>query len=155
MSENKTNEAIQKELEKLKAENAALAKELEKSRKDAEALAKEQSARMDEQVAKQEEKIARQLRMQRKVRIVIASGRGSHERCPVPVAINGREFLIERDKEVDVPQGVLNVLDLAVANVAETQDTGGQANTVFHKAQRYAYRVLGYVDPKTGELTRV
>lgn len=160
----------QKELEKLKAEmaaleaeNAALGKELsdaktemQKAREEAEkaeALAREQSAKLDARVAKEEALIIEQLKRQRKVRIVIASGQSAHERCAVPVGVNGREFLIERDVEVDVPEGVLNVLDLAIANIGEI-GSGQMASTDFHKTSRFAYRVIGYVDPKTNELVQ-
>ena len=106
------------------------------------------------QVSQQEALIAKQLRKQRKVRIVIQSGRTDHERSPVPVAVNGHEYLIERDKEVDVPEGVVNVLKLANEQVAQTTD-GAQVNTTFHTAARFAYRVLGHIDPKTGQLVKV
>lgn len=148
---------VAKELEKLKAENAALQQERNEALAKAaqlEAVAKEKSAQLEEQVARQEERIARQIAQQRKVRIVIPSGRDAHERCPVPVGLNGREFLIERDKEVDVPQGVLDVLNLAVATVAHIRGDGDFVNTDFHKAPRFPVRVIGYVDPKTGELEK-
>lgn len=166
MGENKQAQGndARNEIERLKAEKTALEKELENARKEAEeareaataaqAFASEQSAKLDAQVSRQEEAIRRQLGRQRKARIIIASGRDPHERSPVPVAVNGREFLIVRDTPVDVPEGVLNVLDLAVANVAETRDMGQQANTEFHHALRFSYRVLGYVNPTTGELEK-
>lgn len=145
------------ELERLRAENEALQSDLKEAVSLAEMQARqlaEKSALIDGQVAKQEEQIVRQLASQRKVRIVIASGRDSHERCPVPVGVNGREFLIERDKEVDVPEAVLNVLDLAKASVGESRDIGGMVDTQFRKASRFAYRVIGYINPQTGELER-
>lgn len=108
-------------------------------------------ASLDAQVAKQEEQIIRQISQQRKARIVIPSGRDAHERCAVPVGLNGREFLIARDKEVDVPVGVLEVLNLATANVV--QSNGDAENAIsFHKVPRFPYRLLGYVNPETGEL---
>lgn len=138
------------ELSRLKAENEALAKERDEALKKAE----ERAALLESQVSEQEERIKRQLASQRKARIIIASGRESHERCPVPVGVNGREFLIERDKEVDVPEGVLNVLNLAVANVGARKDGGEHPRTEFHKARRFAYTLLGFVNPQTGELER-
>lgn len=151
MSEAKTDS---KELEQLRAQNEAMQKELEQARQEAEqakARIREQSELLDRQVSRQEELVKRQLNAQRKVRIIIASGRDPHERCPVPVGVNGREYLIERDKQVDVPEGVLNVLALANAHVAETS-SGQQVNTEFHQAPRFSYTVLGYVDSKTGEV---
>lgn len=103
-------------------------------------------------VAQQEAMIFRQIARQRKARIVIPSGRDAHERCPVPVGLNGREFLIERDKEVDVPLGVLEVLNLAQASIAQTSGSDANLNTTFHKAPRFPYRLLGYVNPETGKL---
>lgn len=138
------------ELERLKAEVVAAKEDAEAAEKKL----KEQSDAVDAEVSRQEETILRQLHNQRKVRIVIASGKEPQDRCPVPVAVNGREYLIVRDKEVDVPQGVLNVLDLAVAQVAEDTEEGGMIKTVFRPAQRYSYRILGYVDPSTGNLLR-
>ncbi len=157
MSDNKQQQAdAQKELEQLKARNAELEKQLAEERaqkEEAEKLAKEKSDLLDMQVSQQEALIARQLRKQRKVRIVIQSGRTDHERSPVPVAVNGHEYLIERDKEVDVPEGVVNVLKLANEQVAQTTD-GAQVNTTFHTAARFAYRIIGHIDPKTGDLVK-
>lgn len=157
MSENKQQQAdAQKELEQLKARNAELEKQLAEERaqkEEAEKLAKEKSDLLDMQVSRQEELIAKQLRKQRKVRIVIQSGRTDHERSPVPVAVNGHEYLIERDKEVDVPEGVVNVLKLANEQVAQTTE-GAQVNTSFHTAARFSFRILGHIDPKTGQLVQ-
>lgn len=162
---------LQAELERLKAESAAAKAEAEtakamarkaeaeaqaakEEKEAAEAKLKEQSDAIDAEVSQQEESIRRQLRSQRKVRIIIASGKDPQDRCPVPVAVNGREYLIVRDKPVDVPQGVLDVLDLAVEQVAEVVDEGDQNRTVFQPAQRFSYRVLGHIDPATGELAK-
>lgn len=148
---------MQAELKRLRAEVKKAEAEAQAAKEEKEALEaklKAQSDAIDSEVARQEESIRRQLRSQRKVRIIIASGKDPQDRCPVPVAVNGREYLIVRDKPVDVPQGVLNVLDLAMEQVAEVVDEGGQNRTVFQPAQRFSYRVLGYVDPDTGELAR-
>ncbi|WP_165072821.1 MULTISPECIES: hypothetical protein [unclassified Desulfovibrio] len=158
-------DALKAEVERLKAEAHAAKEEAEAARtlaraareekEAAEAKLKEQSDALDAEVSRQEEAIQRQLRSQRKVRIIIASGKDPQDCCPVPVAVNGREYLIVRDKEVDVPQGVLDVLDLAVEQVAEAVDEAGQNRTVFRPAQRFSYRVLGHIDPATGELARM
>ena len=164
-------DALKAELERLKAENAAAKEEAEAARtlarkaeaearaakeekEAAEAKLKEQSDALDAEVSRQEEAIRRQLRSQRKVRIVIASGKDPQDRCPVTVGVNGREYLIVRDKPVDVPQGVLDVLDLAVEQVPEEVDEGGQIRIIFQPAQRFSYRVLGHIDPATGELVK-
>lgn len=152
-----TARAAKQEAEAAKARTLKAEREARAAREEAEAAEKklkEQSDAVDAEVSRQEETILRQLHSQRKVRIIIASGKEPQDRCPVPVAVNGREYLIVRDKEVDVPQGVLNVLDLAVAQVAEDTEEGGMIKTVFRPAQRYSYRVLGYVDPSTGKLLR-
>lgn len=157
------------ELEELKAQNARLAneaeaakaqareaeKQAEEARDEAEAskaLLAEMDAKAEAEVARQEALITRQLNEQRRVRIVIPSGRDPSERAPVPVAVNGREFLISRDKEVDVPQGVLNVLDLAKERQADIQEVNGQAHVTFREANRFSYRLVGYIDPTTGQL---
>ena len=110
------------------------------------------NANADAEVARQEAQNKNLLAAQRKVRIVIPSGRGLHERCPVPVGVNGREYLIVRDKEVDVPQAVVSVLNDAVESVPVTIGEGEMKRTEFQNAQRIAYTIKGYVDPTTGEL---
>ncbi len=157
------------EVEALKAENARLIKETEQARTaaaQAEADAKaareeadvalaikaERDAEAEAESAMQEAIITRQLNAQRRVRIVLASGRDPHERAPVPIGVNGREYLISRDKVVDVPQAVLNVLDLAMEQVAEVREVNGQRHVTFHLAKRFNYTIKGYVDPKTGQL---
>lgn len=106
----------------------------------------------DAEVSRQERLIRKQLQEQRKVRIIIASGKDARERCPVPVAVNGREYLIVRDTPVDVPTGVLNVLDLAVEQIPEVVEEHGQSRTTFREAPRFSYKILGYVDPETNVL---
>lgn len=160
------------ELEKLKAENARLIREAEQAKTaaaKAEAEAQEareqadaamatkaqRDAEAEAEAARQEAVITRQINAQRRVRIVLASGRDPHERAPVPIGVNGREYLISRDKEVDVPQAVLNVLDHAIEQVAEVREVNGQRHVTFHAAKRFNYTVKGYVDPKTGAFTAV
>ncbi|MEG1610983.1 MAG: hypothetical protein RR317_07345, partial [Bilophila sp.] len=73
-------------------------------------LTKEEDAELAQAVVRQENDNTKILNAQRRVRIVISSGRDSHEQCPVTVGVNGRAYLIERDKEVEVPESVLHVL---------------------------------------------
>lgn len=165
------NKDLLSELESLKAENARLAEEADKAKSDArnaeaEAKAardeaeaagqqlKERIAAADAEAIRQEAAITRQLNAERRVRIIISSGRDPHERAPVPIAVNGREFLIVRDKEVDVPEAVINVLDLAKEKVAEVTEINGQRHVSFRDTHRFAFQVLGYVDPKTKGLER-
>lgn len=142
---------VAKELERMKAENEALQKEKAEAEariREIEEAAKARTAELEAMVSMQEEKIFRQIAQQKKARIVIPSGRSEHERCPVPIGLNGREFLIERDREVDVPVGVLNVLNLAQARIARTSGDGPETVTSFHNAPRYPYRLVGYIDPR-------
>ena len=88
--------ALQAEVDKAKAEAAAATARAEKAEADAEAAEREKAAinaNADAEVARQEAQNKKLLAAQRKVRIVIPSGRGLHERCPVPVGVNGREYL--------------------------------------------------------------
>ena len=146
-----TFEALKAELAKAKAEAAEATARAEKAEADAKAAA-EASAATDAEVARQEAQNKRLLSEQRKVRIVIPSGRDIHERCPVPVAVNGREYLIVRDKEVDVPQSVINVLNDAVESVPVEDGDGPIKRVVFKQAQRFAYSIKGYVNPETGAM---
>lgn len=152
---NDQKDDLKEELEKLKAQNEALRKERDEAKARAEEAEKEARAKSDEleaQVARQEALIIKQISQQRKAKIVIPSGRSAHERCPVPVGLNGREFLITRDKEVDVPVGVLEVLNLAQASIARSGGKDERASVVFEKAPRFPYRLVGYIDPATGKL---
>lgn len=151
------NARLSNEAEAAKAAAKVAEKEAKEAREEAaasKALLEEMDAKADAEAAMQEAMITRQINEQRRVRIVIPSGRDPSERAPVPVAVNGREFLIVRDKEVDVPQAVLNVLDLAKEQQVDTQDVNGQAHVTFREASRFPYQVKGYVDPKTGQLAR-
>ena len=153
MAENKAS--AQAEYERLKQENEELKKAVERANEEKEAanaLLREHSEALDAKVTKQEEEIIRQLRNQRKVRLIIASGKNSNERYPVPLAVNGSEFLIERDKEVIVPEAVVNVLNLAVAQVCEIDNSNDAAHMVFRHAPRFCFQVLGYVDPETANV---
>ena len=67
-------------------------------------LTPEESERLNQSVQKSEAQAVAQLRQQRRMRIVIPSGRGEHEKCPVTIGVNGQSYLIERDKEVEVPE---------------------------------------------------
>lgn len=136
------------------ADAEARAAKAEQDKQRAEDDLKSRNDDIENDVTRQEEAIKRQLRAQRKVRIIINSGKSQHEQCPVTVAVNGREFLIERDKEVDVPQGVLNVLDLAKELVPNVVEENGQTRAVFRPTQRFSYTVLGQVDAETGILVR-
>lgn len=157
MAENRNE---QSELERLRREQAAQSAELarlrrekqeaEKAAEQAKAEAEAISRKVDEEVMRTERDAVRQLHAQRKVRILIPCGRDPHERAPVPVAVNGREFLIVRDKEVVVPEGVLNVLKLAREKLAVAVEKNGQQVVSWEEAQRFPFQLLGYVEPSAG-----
>ena len=159
MAENRNE---QSELERLRREQAAQSAELarlrrekqeaEKAAEQAKAEADAISRKVDEEVMRTERDAVRQLHAQRKVRLLIPSGRDPHERAPVPVAVNGREFLIVRDKEVVVPEGVLNVLKLAREKVAVSTEQNGQQVVSWEEAQRIPFQVLGYVEPSAANV---
>ena len=85
------------------------------------------------------------LKKQRKVRILIPSGKSEHERAPVALGINGTEYLINRDCEVDVPESVCHVLDLAVQNIPTVEGEGANRKMVIKTAMAYPYIRKGYV----------
>lgn len=108
-------------------------------------------AKIDLETSRQEKKIHDQIRRERKIRLIIPSGKDQHERCPVALAINGREFLVVRDKEVHVPESVVHALELAVEMTPEVVEEGGQRRTMFKQTQRYPFTVKGYVDDTDDE----
>lgn len=57
------------------------------------------------------------------------------------VGCNGREFLIERGKNVKVPERVLRVLDDAVMGVAEA-DPNDETKVNVVERKRFAYTVV-------------
>ena len=60
------------------------------------------------------------------------------------VGANGRDFHIQRGKDVSVPKAVLDVLDAAVLGVPEL-DEEDPTNTVIHERKRFPYSVVGVV----------
>ena len=86
-----------------------------------------------------------QLRQQRKVRIVIPSGRGEHEKCPVTLGVNGQSYLIERDKEVEVPEAVIHALELAVEKqpLVSVDPVTRERTMSFVAVPRFPYRRIG------------
>lgn len=113
------------------------AKALRKRNKELEDAAK----KLDGEVTIAERSGREQLRRQSKVKIVISSGRTPSEQAPVMVACNGHEYLIVRDKEVEVPIGILNVLRLAQESVP-SYDSHGRV-TAWKQAMRHNVRVIG------------
>lgn len=133
------------ELDRLRKEKEEARAEVERARSEFKAL----SEKIDSEVARAERDTIRQLHAQRKVRIIIPSGRTEHERAPVIVAVNGREFLIVRDREVEVPEGVVNVLSLARELVpVVTEVSGGQRSIRWEDAPRIPFQILGSVEGK-------
>ena len=86
-----------------------------------------------------------QLRQQRRMRIVIPSGRGEHEKCPVTIGVNGQSYLIERDKEVEVPEAVVHALELAVEKqpLVNVDPVTRERTMSFVPVPRFPYRRIG------------
>ncbi len=57
------------------------------------------------------------------------------------VSPNGRDFLIERGKDVEVPASVLEVLDNAVMGVAE-RDPSDENRVIMVDRKRFPYTVV-------------
>lgn len=108
-----------------------------KAKADQEARSK---AHAEKEALKNERNAQAQLKGQHKIRIIIASGRDSGEQAPVPVGVNGQHYLIERDKEVEVPRGVLNALNLAT-ELVPTFDVHGRVER-YVKAHRFNVTVI-------------
>ena len=104
-------------------------------------LTAEEDAILTQTVIQQESANVRALNAQKRVRILIPAGRSKHEQCPVAVGVNGRAYLIERGVEVDVPESVLHVLNLAVEQ-APVMD--GERVVGFRSVPRYPVQVLGH-----------
>ena len=102
-------------------------------------LTPEESERLNQSVQKSEAQAAAQLRHQRKVRILIPSGRGEHEKCPVTLGVNGQSYLIERDKEV------VHALELAVEKqpLVNVDPVTRERTMSFVPVPRFPYRRIG------------
>lgn len=119
----------------------AKAKEIAEAEAKAKAEREAQSkAKAEREALKNERSAQAQLKGQSKIKIIIASGRDSGEQAPVPVGVNGQHYLIERDKEVEVPKGVLNALNLAT-ELVPTFDVHGRVER-YVKAQRFNVTVI-------------
>lgn len=114
------------------------------TKKEKPPLTAAESADLDRSVARQESANTRTLNAQKRVRILIPAGRSKHEQCPVPVGVNGRAYLIERGVEVDVPESVVHVLNLAVE---QSPVLDGERVTGFRSVPRYPVQVLGEAGP--------
>ena len=108
-------------------------------------LTPEESERLNQSVQKSEAQAAAQLRHQRKVRILIPSGRGEHEKGPVTLGVNGQSYLIERDKEVEVPEAVVHALELAVEKqpLVNVDPVTRERTMSFVPVPRFPYRRIG------------
>jgi hypothetical protein len=61
------------------------------------------------------------------------------------VGANGRDFLIERGKDVKVPKEVLDILDNAVMGVPEV-DPMDNTKTIVVERKRFPYTIVGVVE---------
>ena len=109
---------------------------------------------VDQQVVEEERKAIAQQKGSRKVRIRIPSESRGAGSSPVPVGVNGVGYLIKRDEEVEVPEGVWNVLMEAKESIFETYEEYGQKKTRFREANRFPVQFLGYVDQPNGVTTK-
>lgn len=79
---------------------------------------------------------------QKRIKIIIASDSGTGGKNDVYVGADGRAFLIKRDMEVEVPEAVLNALNLAVMTEFET-DAYGKLTGETREVPRFNVRVIG------------
>lgn len=104
------------------------------------------SQSIDREVLETEQKVKKQSKTARRARIRIPSENSGPGMSPVPVGLNGVGYLIKRDEDVEVPEGVYNVLMAAKQQVCEIYEEYGQKKTRFRETQRYPVVFLGYVD---------
>lgn len=69
-------------------------------------------------------------------RVTIIIGTSESDKQPVPVSVNGRNYVMQRGKEVSVPPCVLEVLDHAVKQVWDSE------MKEYSKVKRYPYQVV-------------
>lgn len=83
---------------------------------------------------------------EREKRYIINVGLGNdNEPVKQFIGANGRDFLIERGKDVVVPKAVLNILDAAILGVAEV-DPVDPTKTIVVERKRFPYTVVGVVE---------
>lgn len=88
------------------------------------------------------EKTKADLRAQTKYRITVHEQDNTDDKNQVFVSVNGYPYLIRRGEEVEVPEGVLNVLREAVIGKISKDKDG---NEVIKSVNRFAYTVHGEV----------
>ena len=78
-----------------------------------------------------------------RVRLTVHADGGPDGDEPVKVGINGKMYLIKRDKPVDVPRSVVGVLKDAVQTVMEEGGTDADGMIVYREraVRRYNYTV--------------
>ena len=106
---------------------------------------KKNVAPTDDNVKQIEKKIVDQLNKEPRYRILIPSGRGTHERAPVMVGVNGYAFKIKRDCQVDVPESVVKILESAIERTPVSEEVNGQSRTTFKSALRFPFQNFGPV----------
>lgn len=99
-------------------------------------------APVDERMIDNTREVKDELNLQKKVKLMIPST--EHDRQPVPVGINGYVFLIERDKEVQVPESVVQVLrDAKLTTYKQKKREDGEGNELIPiVSQRWAFQIL-------------
>lgn len=69
-------------------------------------------------------------------RITIIVGESETDKQPVQVAVNGRNYIMKRGKEVSVPKSVIEVLNHAVKQTWDSEMKG------YSSVMRYPYQVV-------------
>lgn len=97
---------------------------------------------VDESSIDNTREVASELRKQKKAKIMIPST--EHDREPVSVGVNGYVFLIQRDKEVEVPESVVQVLrDAKLTTYRQKKREDGEGNeSIPIVSQRWAFQIL-------------
>jgi hypothetical protein len=114
-----------------------MAEDAEKKVAATEAAAAEALKKIPDKSEAAEQETLAALRKQKKYVLTINSTERSAG--PVPLGVNGVGYLITRDTETLVPEGVINVLNLSVEGNAVQEEQGGQVVTRFQSTKRFSY----------------
>ncbi|MDH5258503.1 MAG: hypothetical protein OEX07_10865 [Gammaproteobacteria bacterium] len=84
-----------------------------------------------------------------KVRVIFAESEGKEGKLPVKASLNGRAYEMKRNREVDVPRAILNVLKDAVVYSQEPDVVDGKDVLIDRKVRRYNFETVADPAPKT------
>lgn len=108
-----------------------------------ETVTAETSADVNLAVAHQERRVRDRIAGEKRVRIMIPSGRSEMEKAPVQVGVNGIAFLIKRDVPVDVPESVVNTLNLAKEMRPVEYEENGRTEVRWTESLRFPFQTIG------------